>query len=145
MIIIPTVEAMDLGDLRTHLPIHSVTVVPEDYDPPVGGIQTIGAAYAPTPEGREALRVAAELARVSSSRLRAITVLDPTHAAQQSRAGARLHGEVDPGEDREARHRLAEEAELRAALDGLGEDLDSEPDILFNDPVDGLLAAARHV
>jgi nucleotide-binding universal stress UspA family protein len=145
MIIIPSAEATDLGDLRTHLPVHSVTVVPEGYEPPAAGFQTIGAAYAPTPEGREALRVAAELARAGSSRLRAITVLDPKHAAEQSKGAARLHDEVDPSEDRAARHRLEEEAALRAALDELGEGIDSEPDILFNDPVDGLLAAARHV
>ena len=64
MIIIPSVEATVLGELRTQLPSHSVTVVPENYDPPADGFQTIGAAFAPTPEGREALRVAAALARV---------------------------------------------------------------------------------
>ena len=68
MIIIPSAEATVLGDLRTHLPENSVTVMPEDYEPPAAGLQTIGAAYAPTPEGREALRVAAALARASSAR-----------------------------------------------------------------------------
>ena len=63
MIIIPSAEATVLGELRSELPSHSITVVPEDYEPPAGGFQTIGAAYAPTPEGREALRVAAVLAR----------------------------------------------------------------------------------
>ena len=44
-----------------------------------------------------------------------------------------------------AAHRLKEEAELQEALDAVSEGLDSEVDILFNDPADGLLAAARHV
>lgn len=145
MIIIPSAEATMLGELRTQLPSHSITVVPEDYEPPAGGIQTIGAAFAPTPEGREALRVAAELVRAGSARLRAITVLDPKHAAEHSSAAAGLHGDIDPAEAPAARHRLDEEADLRAAVDGLGDDIDSEVDILFNDPADGLLAAARHV
>ena len=145
MIIIPSVEATVLGELRTQLPSHSVTVVPENYDPPADGFQTIGAAFAPTPEGREALRVAAALARAGSSRLRAITVLDPKRAAEQSGAMAALHGDIDPAEGPAARHRLEHEAELRAAVDGLGDDVDSEVDILANDPVEGLLAAARHV
>ena len=145
MIIIPSVEATVLGELRTQLPKHSVTVVPEGYEPPEAGIQTIGAAFVPTPEGREALRVAAALVRASSSRLRAITVLDPKRAGEQSGAGARLHHDIDPAEASAARERLEEETELRAALDGLGEDIDSESDILFNDPAAGLLAAARHV
>ena len=145
MIIIPSGEATVLGELRTHLPSHSVTVMPEDYEPPEAGIQTIGAAFAPTPEGREALRLAAVLVRAGSARLRAITVLDPKRAAEQSGGAAGLHGDVDPAEGPAARHRLEEEAELRAAVDSLGEDIDSELDILFNDPVDGLLAAARHV
>ncbi len=146
MIIIPSAEATILGDLRTHLPVHSVTVMPEDYKPPVAGIHTIGAAFAPTPEGREALRLAAVLARAGSARLRAITVLDPKHADEQSHGLlAGQHGDVDPAEASAARHRLGEEAELREAMDGLGEDVDSDVDILFNDPVDGLLAAARHL
>ena len=145
MIIIPSTEATVLGELRTQLPVHSVTVVPEDYEPPAAGFKTIGAAYAPTPEGREALRVAAELARTGGSRLRAITVLDPKRAGEQSRAGAGLHGDIDPAEAPAARERLEEEAELRDAVDGLGDGIESELDILFNDPADGLLAAARHV
>lgn len=145
MIIMTSMEATVLGDLRTQLPSHSVAVLPEDYDPPAAGFQTIGAAFAPTPEGREALRVAAALARAGSSRLRAIMVLDPKRAGEQSGARAGLHGDVDPAEAPAARHRLEEKAELRAAVDDLGDDLDSELDILFNDPVEGLLAAARHV
>ena len=146
MIIIPSGEATVLGDLRTHLPDHSVTVMPEDYEPPAAGLQTIGAAFAPTAEGREALRIAAMLARAGSARLRAITVLDPKHAEEQSPGlMASQHHDADPAEGVAARHRLAQEAELREALDALGDDVDSEIDVLFNDPVDGLLAAARHV
>ncbi len=146
MIIVQATEAEALADLRTHLPEHAMVVVPEDYEPPTSGIQTIGAAFAPTPEGREALRVAAVLARSGSARLRGITVLDPKHAEEQSPGPlARQHRDTDPGEEPAARHILAEEAELRAALSDLGQDVQSETDILFNDPVEGLLAAARHV
>jgi nucleotide-binding universal stress UspA family protein len=120
--------------------------VPEDYERPASGIQTIGAAFAPTPEGREALRFAAELARAESARLRAITVLDPKHAEEQSPGLlSRQHHDTDPAEAPAARHRLAEEAELRETLDSLGQDVESEVDILFNDAVEGLLAAGRHV
>src|SRR5690242_13700867 len=136
MIITPSVEATLLGELRTLLPSQSVTVVPEDYEPPADGLRTIGAAYAPTPEGREALRVAAELARAGSARLRAITVLDPKHAAEQSDASATLHHDVNSAEGPAARHRLQGEAELRAAVDALGDDIDSELDVLVNDPAD---------
>jgi nucleotide-binding universal stress UspA family protein len=146
MIIIPATEAGALAGFRMHLPDHSVAVMPEDYEPPASSFQTIGAAFAPTPEGREALRVAALLARSGSARLRAIRVLDPKHAEEQSPGlMSQQHHDTDPAEAPAARHRLAEEAELREALDGLGQDLESEVDILFNDPVEGLLAAARHV
>jgi nucleotide-binding universal stress UspA family protein len=75
----------------------------------------------------------------------AITVLDPKHAEEQAPGLlARQHHDDDRSEGA-ASHRLAEEAELREALDGLGEDVESDVDILFNDPVEGLLAAARHV
>src|SRR5690242_19819893 len=132
MIIIPSVEATVHGELRTQLPVHSVIVVPEDYEPPAGGIKVIGAAFAPTPEGREALRVAGVLVRAGSARLRAISVLDPKRAEDQSKMGAGLHGDIDPVEGQEARHRLQEQATLRAAVDELGEGIDSELDILFN-------------
>ena len=146
MIIIPSAEATVLGDLRTHLPDNSITVIPEDYEPPAAGLQTIGAAYAPTSEGREALRVAASLARASSARLRAIEVLDPKHAEEQSPGLlASQHHDRDPSEDTEAAHRLGKEAELQEALDAVSEGLESEVDFLFNDPADGLLAAARHL
>ena len=72
-------------------------------------------------------------------------MLDPKHAAEESGAQAKMHGEVNPAEGPAARHRLDAEADLRAAVDGLGDDVDSVIDILVNDPVDGLLAAARHV
>src|ERR1700754_1055641 len=145
MIIVPAAEAAVLAGLRVHLPDHSVTVMPEDYEPPASGIQTIGAAFAPTPEGREALRVAVLLARSGSARLRAITVLDPKHAEDQAPGMLARQHHDDDRSDAAASHRLAEEAELRETLDGLGEDVESELDILFNEPVEGLLAAARHV
>src|SRR4051812_32023833 len=60
--------------------IHSsscpVAVVPEGYVRPEGGMRVIGAAFAPSDEGQEALHAAASLARAGRVTLRAITVLD---------------------------------------------------------------------
>ena len=61
-----------------------VAVVPRDYAVPTGGISTVGAAYAPTKEGGEALRAAAVIAAAGGATMRAIMVLDPNLAAHQS-------------------------------------------------------------
>ena len=146
MIIVPSAQATVLAGLSAQVPEHSVTVLPEDYESPAAGIQTIGAAFAPTPEGHEALRLAAALARSSSARLRAITVLDPKHAEEQAPGLlAQQHHDTGPAETAVERHRLAEEEDLREAVDSVAEGVDSDVDILFNDPVEGLVAAARHV
>jgi nucleotide-binding universal stress UspA family protein len=95
-----------------------VLVVPSGNTKPLSGIDVIGAAVAPTPEGREALRAAALLARATGARVRAIMVLDPSLAEQQSPGMMALHHH--------------EHATL-------------EPDVLFQDPADGLVAASAHV
>jgi nucleotide-binding universal stress UspA family protein len=100
----------------------------------------------PTPEGHEALRAAAGLARRESVRLRAIRVLDPDHAAEQSPGAlAEQHGDASPGEAAHAQSRLRDEAALRDEVAQVAEGVDAEVDILFNDPADGLVAASRHV
>lgn len=123
-----------------------VAVVPHGYRRREEGVQVIGAAYMPTPEGHEALRAAAALARIESVRLRAIRVLDPDHAAEQSPGAlAEQHHDASPGEAVHAQGRLRDEAQLREELAQVAEGVDAEVDILFNDPADGLVAASRHV
>src|SRR4051794_22449820 len=72
------------GERVIHASSCPVAVVPSGYAQPEAGIRVIGAAFAPTDEGREALHAAASLARSGHVTLRAIAVLDPEHAAEQS-------------------------------------------------------------
>src|SRR4051812_37438961 len=123
-----------------------VAVVPHGYRRPEGGVRTIGAGFTPTDEGRAALHVGARLARTTGARLRAITVLSPAHAAEQSPGLlAKQHHDVDPAEAEAAREHLHEAAELREALADVAQGIETDVDVLFNDPADGLLAASRHV
>src|SRR3954463_5916535 len=74
-----------------------VAVVPHGYRRPEGGLRTIGAGFTPPDEGLAALPVGARLARTTGARLRAITVLSPGHAAEQSPGLlAKQHHDVDP-------------------------------------------------
>jgi nucleotide-binding universal stress UspA family protein len=123
-----------------------VAVVPQGYEPPAGGVRLIGVAFAPSPEGRDALHAAAALARSRHVGLRAITVLDPRHAGEQaSGLLARQHHDADPAEDAHARERLGAEAIFRNAVGETASDLDVDLDVLAQDPADGLVAAAAHV
>ena len=61
-----------------------VAIVPLGYRRPEGGVRLIGAAYMPSEEGREAFQAAVTLARAANVRVKAITVLDPKHAEEQS-------------------------------------------------------------
>src|SRR4051812_17664561 len=130
--------------------IHAATcpgaVVPDGYKRADGGVQIVGAAFAPTSEGRAALAAAASLARTGGVRLRAITVLDPKHAGDQAPGLlAAQHHETGRGQEAEAAERLEEVAELRRALAGVADGVEAEVDTLFNDPAEGLVAASRHV
>jgi nucleotide-binding universal stress UspA family protein len=123
-----------------------VAVVPQGYEAPEGGVRIVGVAFAPTPEGRDALHVAATLARARNVALRAITVLDPAHADDSSPGMlARQHHDVDPTEDKHARERLGAAATFRQAVAEAAPDLDADLDVLTQDPAEGLVAAARHV
>lgn len=122
-----------------------IAVVPTGYQRPEKGVQLIGVAFSTTPEGREALEVAATLARRGGVRLRAITVHEG-HAEQQSPGlMAEQHHDADPRERVGAQHRLDVEAELKAAIDAVAAGVDTEIDVLAQDPGDALLAASRHV
>jgi nucleotide-binding universal stress UspA family protein len=123
-----------------------VAVVPKGYERPTEGVQTIGVAFAATQEGHDALRAAAALARAGGARLRAITVLDPKHADEQSTGLlAHEHHDADPAEGKHGRQRLNAVAELRAAVAEAGSGLDVDLDVLAQDAADGIVAASRHV
>jgi nucleotide-binding universal stress UspA family protein len=123
-----------------------VLVVPHGHEAPEPGLQTVGAAFVPTPEGREALRVAAELARSTGARLRTIMVLSPHHAEEQSPGLlAGQHHETDVHEEIAGRHRLEAEQALSEAVAELADGVEVDVDVLFQDPADGVVAASRLV
>jgi len=118
--------------------------VPKGYERPEGGVKVIGAAYSPSDEGREALHAAASLARAGGARVRAIMVLDPSHAGEQSSSMmAEQHHITSPSEGDAAVHRLSDEAELNEVVAKLG--VDAEADVLVADAADGLVAASQNV
>ena len=123
-----------------------VAVVPRGHETPSGGIATVGAAFAPTPEGRDALRTAARLAEAAGASLRVIMVLDP-RIAERSSPGmlAAAHHEHDVAEDRAGRSRMKAELALEEAIAALSTGVPVERDVLFQDPADGLAAASGHV
>src|SRR5262249_21642118 len=67
-----------------HVSACPVAVVPNGYVRPADGVTRIGVAYADSPEGEEALRAGARLARVGGASLRALTVLDPKYAQEEA-------------------------------------------------------------
>ncbi len=95
-----------------------IAIVPRGYQPPPNGVRRIGVAYAPTHEGRSALRFAAGLAHAGSAALRALLVLGPEFA------GADAPPEV---------------AELREQLADVADGLDAGVKILFGDPAETIL------
>jgi nucleotide-binding universal stress UspA family protein len=123
-----------------------VVVVPHGYEVPEHGVRTVGAAFVPTDEGQAALRTAAVLARAAGAAVLATMALSPKHAAEQSPGLlARAHRDQDPSEDRYARHRMNAADALERAIAELEGDVEVEPDVLFQDPVDGLTAASERV
>jgi nucleotide-binding universal stress UspA family protein len=120
--------------------------VPHGYEPPEQGVRTIAAAFVPTDEGRAALRAAAVLARASGATVLATMALSPGHAAQQSPGLlAHAHRDQDLSEDRHALQRIEAAGALDQAIAELAADVDVEPDVLFQDPADGLEAASKRV
>jgi nucleotide-binding universal stress UspA family protein len=123
-----------------------VAVVPRGFAIPAGGMRTVAAAYAPTPEGRAALGAAARMARAFGARLRVVRVLDPRHAEEQSPGlMAHEHHDVDAAEGPASRARLAARAELDAAVATVADGLEAEVDVLYQDVADGLDAASQVV
>jgi nucleotide-binding universal stress UspA family protein len=122
-----------------------VAVVPHGYKRPENGVQLIGAAFSQTPEGREALEAASTMARRGGVKLRAITVLEGDVERQTSGLMAEQHHEGDPAAGADARKRMGAEAALRDAVAELAGDLDTDIDVLAQDPAEALIAASRHV
>jgi nucleotide-binding universal stress UspA family protein len=102
--------------------------------------------WIPSPEGRAALRAAADLARRTGGRVRAVMVLSPKHADEGS--GNRLatipHSQ-QPGDSGSGVGRLLAEDELDRAIAELAEGVDAEPDVLFQHPAEGLEAASERL
>ena len=123
-----------------------MAVVPHGHTRPQGGTRTVGAAFAPSAEGGEALRAAARLARASGARLRAVMALSPKHAAEQSPGLlAGQHHDRDASEDISTRHRIDAESMLQQALAEHAGDVEAETDILFQDPAHALVAASANL
>jgi nucleotide-binding universal stress UspA family protein len=109
------------ADRVLHTSSCPVAIVPNGYERPEHGVQVIGAAYAPTPEGREALSAAATLARAAGAQLRAIAVVDRDDAAAQATT------------------------EVLEAVSELADGATYDVDVRVDDAVDGLVAASRAV
>lgn len=123
-----------------------VAVVPAGYVRPAAGLRTVGAAFAPTSEGGEALRAAARLARTAGAGVRAVMALSPKHAAEQSPGllAVQQH-EREAAEDIASRHRLQAQDALDDAIAKQAGDVEVDKDVLFQDPAHALVAASANL
>jgi nucleotide-binding universal stress UspA family protein len=116
-----------------------VAVAPRGYADPGRGLERIGVAFADTPEGREALRGAAALARWSGAGLRLVGV---------AHLGVPRESLITPdevaGELLEAR-RHSLRAEMAGAVEELCGGVDCEQIVVDGDPVTQLAEASRGV
>jgi nucleotide-binding universal stress UspA family protein len=129
-----------------HASASPVAVVPNGYRRPEGGVATIGLAYTQQPEADEALRAAASLARTGGARLRVITVIDPKHAQEEAHGlMAEQRHEVGAEATTAARTRLGIEAQARARIAEVAGDVDTEVDVMVDEPSRALVAATPHL
>jgi nucleotide-binding universal stress UspA family protein len=123
-----------------------VAVVPHGHERPDAGMQTIGAAFAPSSEGDDALWAAAHIARAAGARVRAVMVLSPRRAEEQSPGMLAIeHHEREAAEDTASRHRLLAQDALADAIARQASDVEVETDVLFQDPARGLVAASANL
>jgi nucleotide-binding universal stress UspA family protein len=126
--------AGDLTDQLLHGASCPVAIAPRGYEPPPEGLRRVGAAFVDAPEGHEALRGAAALARRAGGSLQAVTVIRAigwgTMMLPMTTAIAR---------ERERAHGVAEEA-LRRALSRLPGGIHGEP-VVLEDSTAAALAA----
>jgi nucleotide-binding universal stress UspA family protein len=121
-----------------------VAVVPHQHEMPSGGVRLIAAGFEATDEGRTALRVAAALARATGAKLLATMVLDPKHAEDQAPGLlARTTHDQSLSENRHTRDRLMSQDALEAAIAELATGVETEPDVLYQEPLEGLQAASQ--
>jgi nucleotide-binding universal stress UspA family protein len=129
-----------------HVSACPVAVVPNGYRRPEGGVALIGAAYTDTPEGEDALRAAARLARVGGVPLRPICILDPKYAQEEARGlMAEQQHEVGAESGAAARVRVTTEARLRERVATLADGVEADLDVMVDDAAAGLIAASAHV
>jgi nucleotide-binding universal stress UspA family protein len=123
-----------------------VAVVPRGHALPDEGLRTVGVAFVPTPEGREALHAAAGLARGLGATLRVVIVLDPQHAEEQSPGlMAGQHRDVDAAEGIAGRHRIEAREAAQAAVAEFAGGLEVDLDVLYQEPAEGLEAASHRL
>jgi nucleotide-binding universal stress UspA family protein len=122
----------------------AIAVSPHGWEPR-GKLDPIGVAYVETDEGREALRAAYHLARKAGATLRVLTAVKPgvglsgeTEAYTAGRAATSV-------EDVEGTERLRTERAVRAALDEMDGDADTEIDVFIDDPADALVRVSEHL
>jgi nucleotide-binding universal stress UspA family protein len=122
----------------------AIAVVPHGWQPR-GGVETVGAAYVDTPEGREALHSAHALARSAGATLRVVTVARVGFASH-SETEARTAGQVGLGfEQVEGQHRVQAEQSAREAVAALGDDVTVEVDAFLEDPADTLIRVSENL
>jgi nucleotide-binding universal stress UspA family protein len=129
------------GEKLLHGAPCAVTVVPVGWEEG-GGLKTIGAAYVPTPEGREALDGAIVLARGSGALVRVLSAAKP-HGYQQTEGGGSMREPTTFTEVGSALRAHAEDAVEGATADA--GDVRIESDVSVQDPGDFLVAASRQV
>jgi nucleotide-binding universal stress UspA family protein len=122
-----------------------VAVVPQGYARPENGVKRIAVAFAPTPEGNEALHAGVALARAAGAKLRAITVYEH-EAGETSSEGllAHEHHDTDSRSALAARNRLDVESQLNKAVAEAANGLEVETDVFEEAPEDALLGVSRH-
>jgi nucleotide-binding universal stress UspA family protein len=121
-----------------------IAVVPSGWEAPAR-IDTIGAAYIDSAEGREALRVGHALARRAGATLRVLTAVKAgVEAFGQSEAliGVQRLRDFD---ELEGDLRAPAEAAQRSAIAALGGDVAVEADVFVEDPAGVLIRVSEHV
>src|SRR5436190_3062473 len=118
-----------------------IAVVPHEWEPG-GGVQTIGVAYVDAPEGHEALRAGATLAKATGGKLRVLSAAKPhgfsaTHGGGDAMTHAVTYEDIGSA--------LRADAE-RGVMEIVGEaGVPIEPDVSVGDPAEFLIGASKHV
>jgi nucleotide-binding universal stress UspA family protein len=119
----------------------AVAVVPVGWEEGAG-LKTIGAAYVPTPEGRDALDGAVALARRSGAIVRVLSAAKP-HGFGKTEGGGSMREPTTFTEVGSALRAHAEEVVEGATANAA--DVRLESDVSVQDPGDFLVAASQHL